>query len=88
MKVINRSQFNLSHALEKEVKLKDGTIRIEQQPYFLPIGATLEIPDEIAKIWLKFKGVEKVIDRAEIEAEIRKEIEAEVKAKKQTKTKK
>lgn len=88
MKVINRSQFNLSHALEKEVKLQDDTIRVEQQPYFLPIGETLEIPEEIAQIWLKFEGVEKVIDRAEIEAEIRKEIEAEVKTKKQTKAKK
>lgn len=81
MKLINRGENNLSHSLMKEFEV-DGEKRIELIPYVLKIGETLEVPEVIAKVWLKFKGVEKVIDRAEIEAEIRKEIEAEVKTKK------
>lgn len=75
MKIINRSEFNLSHALEKEIKLKDGTIRMEQQPYLLPIGETMEVPDEVAKVWLKIKGVEKFRNEADIEAEKQKAVE-------------
>ena len=65
----------------------EGEKKFELIPYVLKVGETLDVPEEVAKIWLKFKGVEKVVDRAEIEAEIRKEIEAEVKTKK-TKAKK
>lgn len=86
MKLINRGENNLSHSLMKEFEI-EGEKKFESIPYVLKIGETLDVPEEVAKIWLKFEGVEKVVDRAEIEAEIRKEIEAEVKAKK-TKAKK
>lgn len=86
MKLVNRGENNLSHSIMKEFEV-EGEKRYESTPYVLKIGETLDVPEEVAKVWLKFKGVEKVVDRAEIEAEIRKEIEAEVKSKK-TKTKK
>ena len=86
MKLINRGENNLSHSLIKEFEV-EGEKKQEFIPYVLKIGETLDVPEEVAKVWLKFKGIEKVMDRAEIEAEIRKEIEAEVKSKK-TKAKK
>lgn len=86
MKLINRGENNLSHSIMEEFEV-EGEKKYNFIPYVLKIGETLDVPEEVAKVWLKFKGVEKVVDRAEIEAEIRKEIEAEAKAKK-TKAKK
>lgn len=87
MKLINRGENNLSHSIMEEFEV-EGEKKYKLIPYVLKIGETLDVPEEVAKIWLKFKGVEKVVDRAEIEAEIRAKIEAETKAKKATKTKK
>lgn len=81
MKLINRSEYNLSHALEQQIKVGDET-RVNLVPYVLEMGKELDVPEEIAKIWLKIKGIEKVID---IEAEKQAAIEEYKKQEKKVK---
>lgn len=54
MKLYNKSGNGLQHGIGKKM-------------CFLPNGGTAEIPDEIAKKWLKIKGVEKYIAPADLE---------------------
>lgn len=59
MKIFNKTGNGLSHSL-------DGKI------YYLANDTIGEIPDEIAKIWLKFKGVTEYVspeDMAKLKAE-------------------
>lgn len=68
MKITNRTGNGLSHSLY------EGKDLIH---YYLGNGETKDIPDNIAKIWLKFPGVDKYIDQADLE---RAEKEAKAKA--------
>lgn len=54
MKLYNKSGNGLQHGTGKEI-------------YLLPNGKTAEIPNEIAKKWLKIPGVEKYIAPADLE---------------------
>lgn len=65
MKLYNRSNNGLTHT--------EGT-----KVYILAKGATAEIPDNIAKIWLKIKGIEKYIGQDDLK---KAEKEAQAKAK-------
>lgn len=63
MKLYNKCGNGLSHTL-----LEGNTPKF----YFLANDAIGEIPDEIAKIWLKFKGVTEYVspeDMAKLKAE-------------------
>lgn len=67
MKLINRSGNGLSHLVERQV-------------YFIANGAVGDVPDAVAKVWLKIKGVEEYADveelkkiKAELE-EVKKEV--------------
>lgn len=70
MKLLNKSGNGLSHSLQIE---KNG--KKENQNYFIAIGQVLDVPEEIAKVWLKIPGVEKFVeveDLAKIEEENKK----------------
>lgn len=73
MKLLNKSGNGLSHTIKKIVNGKE-----ESKYFFLAIGKVIDVPEEIANLWLKIKGVEKYVapeDLAEIEAKKDKEIE-------------
>lgn len=83
MKLINNSENGLMHTLGDKV-------------YFLAKGATSEIPQDIAKIWLTIKGIKEYIEPKDLEKakdeakalkeEVKKLKEDIAKAKKTTKT--
>lgn len=65
MKLINNSENGLMHSLAGKM-------------YFLAKGATADIPQDIAKIWLRIKGIKEYIEpkdleKAKVEAEALKE---------------
>lgn len=68
MKLINKTSNNLSH-LEGD------------KYYFLAVGKIEDVPEEIAKIWLKINGVEKYVSPADLER-AKKEAEEKAKAEK------
>lgn len=68
MKLINKTSNNLSH-LEGD------------KYYFLAVGKIDDVPEEIAKIWLKINGVEKYVSPADLER-AKKEAEEKAKAEK------
>lgn len=67
MKLINNSKLALTHGIPSQSN-KDF--------YKLGIGEVLEVPDEVAKLWLKFDGVKEYAEPADI-----KKAEDEAKAK-------
>lgn len=72
MKLSNKTENNFAHTVSSKER------------YFLAAGTVAEIPDEVAKLWLQYEGVEEYVDPAEVE-----KLKAEVKKlKKATTTKK
>lgn len=75
MKIENKSGNGLSHV----VVSKDN----KKITYFCPNGKTLEVPKEVAALWLKIKGVVEYADPAELkklqEENARLKAEAETK---------
>lgn len=57
MKLYNKCGNGLSHA-----EMEKGALKY----YFIPNGQVGEVPDKIAKIWLKFDGVEEYISPDEL----------------------
>lgn len=66
MKLINKTLNNYSH-----VDFTNG----KTKTYFLASGQSADIPDTIAKTWLKIAGVEKYADPEDLE-KLKKENEA------------
>ncbi len=66
MKLINKSGNGLSHTLITEKKVNDEVIK-SSELYTLPMGATADIPDEVAKIWLNIQGVEKYLEQGDVD---------------------
>ena len=82
MKLVNHSSNALMHNTFKESQLV--------KTYFLEVGKSLEVPDEIAKIWLNIKGIEKCVEQEDIDKAVQEALEKEraaVKAKAKGKTK-
>lgn len=72
MKLLNKSTNGLSHIVTEIVNGKPV-----EKTYFLGIGQNLDVPEEVAKIWLKIKGVEKYVspeDLTKLEAKKDEEI--------------
>ena len=69
MKVINNSIYNLSH---NDV--------ISKKNYYCEVGSFLDVPKEIADLWLKIDGVKPYVTPEDIEAEKKKAVEAALKA--------
>lgn len=65
MKLYNKSGHGLSHSI-----LDKGTTK----HFFIANGSIGEVPESVAKIWLKFAGVEEYISPEEL-AELKKENE-------------
>lgn len=70
MKLYNKSNNGLTHT-------DNGNT------YVLAKGATAEIPDDIAKIWLKIKGIEKYIGQDDLK-KAEKEALAKAKAERES----
>lgn len=62
MKLVNNSGNGLNHIV-KEIENGKET----SKTYFLPIGGNLDVPEEIANLWLKIKGVEKYVEPEDLE---------------------
>lgn len=77
MKIINKNKNTLMHTLQ--AKTKDG---IKNVNYTLNGGATDDIPDEIAEIWLQIPGVEKYLGEEDLK---KAQKQAEAKAKEEIK---
>lgn len=77
MKIENKSGHGLSHIVVDD-KNKKTT-------YFCKNGEYVEVPDEIAKLWLKIDGVKEYADPAELQ-KLKEEI-AELKETKKSKKK-
>lgn len=74
MKVINKTGNGLSHSM-----VINGNV----ERFYIPNGGILNVPEEIAQIWLNLTGVEKYIDQADLEKaekEAKAKSEAEKKA--------
>lgn len=78
MKLQNKNGNSFSHTVMKKVKV-DGHEVTKPVTYTLGAGAVADIPDDIAKIWLKINGVEEYVapaDLQKVEEEAKKELEA------------
>ncbi len=78
MKLQNKNGNSFSHTVMKKVKV-DGHEVTKPVTYTLGAGAVADIPDDIAKIWLKINGVEEYVapaDLKKVEEEAKKELEA------------
>lgn len=74
MKVINKTGNGLSHTINIEGKT---------ERYYVQNGGVVDVPEEIAVLWLQLNGVEKYIDQADLEKaerEAKAKAEAEKKA--------
>ena len=49
--------------------LNNSKLNLSHDEFYLEIGQSLDVPKEVAEIWLKFDGVEKFIAPEDIEAE-------------------
>ena len=65
MKLINKTQNAYCHQLDKDY-------------YFIGINKVVDVPEELAKIWLKIDGIEKYVDSKDVE-KAAKEVEAKAK---------
>lgn len=72
MKVINKTGNGLSHTMP---------INGNMERFYIPNGGILDVPEEIAGIWLNLGGVEKYIDQADLE-KAEKEAKAKAEAEK------
>lgn len=72
MKVINKTGNGLSHTMP---------INGNMERFYIPNGGILDVPEEIAGIWLNLEGVEKYIDQADLE-KAEKEAKAKAEAEK------
>lgn len=59
--------------------INNGTNPLAHGKYKLPKGAVVEIPDEIAKDWLKIKGIKQYVSGADL-AQATQKADAEKKA--------
>lgn len=78
MKLHNKTSNGYSHTVLKKVKV-DGQEVTKPVKYTLNPGAVADIPNDIAKIWLKIKGIEEYVapaDLKEAESKAQAEIEA------------
>lgn len=78
MKLQNKNGNSFSHTVMKKVKV-DGHEVTKPVTYTLGAGAVADIPDDIAKIWLKINGVEEYVapaDLKKVEEEAKKDLEA------------
>ena len=51
-------------------KTKNGYLHtIGDKTYLIPAGAKVEVPEDVAQIWLKIAGIEKYIEPIEAEKE-------------------
>lgn len=82
MKIENKSGHALSHIIIG----KDN----KKITYFVKNEGILEVPDDVAKLWLKIKGVKEYADPAELKKlqEENARLKAEAEAKKAKKSKK
>lgn len=70
MKIINNSENALCHGLP-----------LQKNFYRVEVGKVLDVPEEVAKLWLKIKGVEEYAEPSDVkkaEAKV-KELEAKLK---------
>ena len=76
MKLINNGENNLLHVIDKEHSFK------------LEVGKVLDVPKEIAKVWLTYPGIQTYVSPEDLELEKEKAVkEALKKAKEQEKAK-
>lgn len=70
MKLMNNSENTLIHGMPNEKNF-----------YKLEVGKILNVPDEVAELWLKYKGVIKYAEPKDVEkvSEEKAELEAKVK---------
>lgn len=73
MRILNNSSCALMHN-NPDPKGRDDRF------YICEVGKTLEVPDDIAEVWLKYDGVTKFIAPEDIEAEKAKAVEEALKA--------
>lgn len=60
--------------------LNNSKLNLSHGEYTLKIGESLDVPKQIADIWLKFEGVTKFITPEDIEAEKAKAVAEALKA--------
>lgn len=72
MKIINNSENALCHGLPSQTN--KGFYRVE-------VGKILDVPEDVAKLWLKIKGVEEYAAPSDVKKaeEKVKELEAKIK---------
>ena len=70
MKLINNSDNNLSHVVDKDTC------------YILQVGKVLDVPKKVADIWLTYPGVNIFVSPEDVEEEKKKAVEAALKAEK------
>lgn len=73
MKIINNSENALCHGLPSQTN--KGFYRVE-------VGKVLDVPEEVAKLWLKIKGVEEYAAPSDVKKAEEKVKELEAKLKK------
>lgn len=78
MKIENKSGHGLSHVIIEDKKPKT---------YYCKNGGILEVPEEIAKLWLKIKGVKEYADPVDFKKlqEENAKLQAKVKTSKKNK---
>lgn len=60
--------------------LNNSTLNISHDKYTIKIGETLDVPNDVADIWLKIDGVTKYVTPEDLEAEKAKAVEEALKA--------
>lgn len=60
--------------------LNNSKLNLSHGVYTLKIGETLDVPKEVADIWLKLDGVTKYVTPEDLEAEKAKAVEEALKA--------
>ena len=72
MRILNNSSCALMH--------ENPNAKGREDRFFVcEVGKTLEVPDDIAEVWLKYEGVTKFIAPEDIEAEKAKAVEEALK---------
>lgn len=75
MKLINNGENNLLHVIDKEHSFK------------LEVGKVLDVPKEVAKVWLTYPGIKTYVSPEDLELEKEKAVKEALKeAKAQSKS--
>ena len=59
--------------------INNSKLALSHDEYVLPIGAVVDVPNNVAKVWLTYPGISQYVTPEDMEAEKEKAVKAAIK---------